>query len=414
MPVHFHDLMRTTAAIALCAGFAVVSPCAAKEPNRQQAAANAAANPGTGDIELVNPAENGGKVPRRKGAQGIAILVNDEPITAYEIEQRASFIALQSGGGGADFKAKAEARWKAIVQDPKTNERFKQLLQKNNVQTQEEARALQTKYVKDLQANMVAQLKKEARQGAVSGSKAKAQQELIEEKIKLQEARKQNAITDDAEVDKIISGIAERNKMNLEQFGKHMQSMGVDISTMKARFRAEMSWREVVRKRFGHLVAITERDVDDFVATTAVADDNVELQVQRITLPLPSAVDQSLIAQRIAEADALAQRFQGCGSMGELASTAGARHEDLGLRKPATIPEPTRSLLMNASEGSLLPASVSAGGIELWALCGRKAEGGRDVSRREAAQNELRQKEFDVLAQKHLKDLRQDAAIEIR
>jgi peptidyl-prolyl cis-trans isomerase SurA len=413
MPVHFHDLMRTTAAIALCVAFAIVSPCAAKEPKRQQAAANPATGAGTGNVELVNPAE-GGKITRRKGAQGIAILVNDEPITAYEIEQRASFIALQSGGGGADFKAKAEARWKSIVQDPKTNERFKQLLQKNNVQTQEEARALQTKYVKELQANMVAQMKKEARAGAVSGSKAKAEQELIEEKIKLQEARKQNALTDDAEVDKIISGIAERNKMNLEQFGKHMQGMGVDINTMKARFRAEMSWREVVRKRFGHLVAITERDVDDFVATTAVADDNTELQVQRITLPLPTAVDQSVIAQRIAEADTLAQRFQGCGSMGELATAAGARHEDLGLRKPNTIPEPTRSLLLNASEGSLLPASVSAGGIELWALCGRKSAGGQDMSRREAAQNELRQKEFDVLAQKHLKDLRQDAAIEIR
>jgi peptidyl-prolyl cis-trans isomerase SurA len=383
----------------------------AQEPKHRQAAAN----PGTGNIELINPAESGGKAPKRKGAHGIAILVNDEPITAYEIEQRASFIALQGGGGGGgDFKAKAEARWKAIVQDPKTNERFKQLLQKNNVQTQEEARALQTKYVKDLQANMIAQLKKEARVGAVSGSKTKAQQELIEEKIKLQEARKQNALTDDAEVDKVVSGIAERNKMNLEQFGKHMAGMGVDINTMKARFKAEMSWREVVRKRFGHLVAITERDVDDFVATTTVADENIELQVQRITLPLPSAVDQSVIAQRIAEADALAQRFQGCGSMGDLASASSGRYEDLGLRKPASIPEPTRSLLLNATEGSLLPASVSTGGIELWALCGRKSAGGQDMSRREAAQSELRQKEFDVLAQKHLKDLRQDAAIEIR
>ena len=53
------------------------------------------------------------------------------------------------------------------------------------------------------------------------------------------------------------------------------------------------------------------------------------------------------------------------------------------------------------------------GGVELWALCGRKAPSG-ETSVRESAQNELRQKEFEVLAQKHLKDLRQDASIEIR
>src|SRR3990172_7675067 len=43
----------------------------------------------------------------KTASQGIAVLVNDEPITAYEIQQRASFFAMTSGGGGSDFKAKA-------------------------------------------------------------------------------------------------------------------------------------------------------------------------------------------------------------------------------------------------------------------------------------------------------------------
>jgi peptidyl-prolyl cis-trans isomerase SurA len=400
-------VLRNSGALLLCGSLAaLLSSAAAAEPASKK----------TANAEIANPATKGAeKAPRQKGAQSIAILVNDEPITAYEIEQRASFIALSSGGGGADFKAKAEARWKSIIQDPKTNERFKQLLQKNNVQTQEEARALQTKYVKELQGNMVAQLKREARNGAVAGSREKAQQELIEEKLKLQEAKRLNALTDEAEVTRILTGIAERNKMTVDQFGVHMKGMGVDINTMKSRFRAEISWREVIRKRFGHLVAITERDVDQFVASTPVGQNDVlELQVQRITLPLPSALDQGVIAQRIAEADALHRQFNGCASMPGLAASAGAKYEDLGARKPSSIPEPTRSLLLNATEGDLLPASVSQSGVELWALCGRKAQNGESMSLRENAQAELRQKEFEVLAQKHLKDLRQDASIEIR
>ncbi|WP_295559137.1 peptidylprolyl isomerase [uncultured Hyphomicrobium sp.] len=406
------DLIRMflkVSGLALAGSAAAAVVVHAAEPAKRVAQANKTAN-----AELANPAEGGAAKKSQKGGQSIAVLVNDEPITAYEIEQRAAFLSLQGGGGGGsqgDFKAKAEARWKSIVKDPKTNERFKELMRKNNVQSQEEARALQTKFVKDLQANMVAQLKREMRVGIVAGARGKAQEELIEEKIKLQEAKRLNAVSDEAEVNRILSGIAERNKMTLDQFGKHMKGMGVDINTMRARFRAEMSWREVVRRRFGHMVSITERDVDQVLAnTSSAAQSDVELQVQRITLPLPGALDQAVIAQRIAEADGLARQYQGCASLPALAQSAGGKFEDLGARKPSTIPEPTRSLLLNASDGDLLPASVSQAGVELWALCGRKAES----SARETAQNTLRQKEFEVLAQKHLKDLRQDASIEIR
>lgn len=396
-------------ALLACTAFAGTPALADPQKNGSPEAASREAT-----IEMSDPAA--GPRVKKKGSQSIAVLVNDEPITAYEIEQRAAFLALQRGGGGPDMKAKAEARWKAIVKDPKTNERFKEMLRKNNVQSQEEARALQTKFVKQLQADMIEQLKRESRAGALSGSKAQAQQELIEEKIKLQEAKRLNAVAEDQEIDRILSGIAERNKMTLSQFGEYMKKMGVDIRTMRNRFRAEMSWREVVRRRFGAMVSVTERDVDQLMATTPIAQGNVELVVQRITLPMPSGLDQSLIAQRIADADALARQFSGCASMPTLAAgSPGAKYEDLGTRKPDSIPEPTRSLLLNATEGDLLPASVGAAGVELWALCGRKAVGGGDASSsRENAQNELRQREFEVLAQKHLKDLRQDAAIEIR
>ncbi len=85
----------------------------------------------------------------------------------------------------------------------------------------------------------------------------------------------------------------------------------------------------------------------------------------------------------------------------------------LSAQKPSSIPEPTRSLLLNARDGEMLPPTVSPGSVELWAVCGRKVVKADD-QKREVAENSLRQKEFDILAKKHLKDLRQDAAIEYR
>ena len=64
-----------------------------------------------------------------KGEQAIVVLVNDDPVTAYQIDQRAAFLGLNSEVG-PELKAKAEARWAEIIKDPKTNERFQAFLRR--------------------------------------------------------------------------------------------------------------------------------------------------------------------------------------------------------------------------------------------------------------------------------------------
>lgn len=391
---------------------AAAPPKAAAKPASKPAPAKATSSTETAaKSKTPDAAASGGK---KGGRSSIAILVNDDPITAYEIEQRAAFIALSSGAGGEGMKAKAEARWQAIIKDPKTNERLKALLREKGVQSQEEARKVQTSFVKDLQRNMIEGLKRESRNTALAGSKGKAQEELIEEKLKLQEAKKLSSIASEAEVDRFVGGIAERNKMTMAQFGDHMKGMGVDISTMRARFLAEISWREVIRRRFGQQITITDRDVDRLVATASGGEDDVELQLQRIAIFLPPTADQKAVAQKLSDAQALSSRFTDCKTTKDLAAgLPGARFQDMGLLRPSNIPEPTRSMLLNARDGDILPPSVAQGSVELWVLCGRKIVTANE-QKRENAQAELRQREFEIMAKKHLKDLRNDAAIEFR
>lgn len=347
------------------------------------------------------------------GQQAIVVLVNDEPITGYEVDQRATLMSLSKGGGG-DMKAKAEARWAQIAKDPRTNERFKKLLQDNNVQTKEQAQELQKKFVKNLQRDMIEQLKRESRSAALASSRREALQELIDERLKLQEAKRQNTVTSEDEVTRIINGMAGRNKMNEEQFAKHLKGMGVDISTMKQRIRASLSWNDVIRRRFGHQVAVTDADIDRLMASVPGGEDEVELKVHRIRIVVPAKGEQNQIAHRLQEADAIRARFGGCANTASLAAgVPGAKFEDLGEIKPSSVPEPTRSLLMSATDGEMLPARIGDNGIELWAVCGRKVVKA-DEEKRSAAQNQLRQREFDLLAKRHLKDLRQDAHIEYR
>jgi peptidyl-prolyl cis-trans isomerase SurA len=124
-------------------------------------------------------------------------------------------------------------------------------------------------------------------------------------------------------------------------------------------------------------------------------------------------MDQAALAKRYAEADGLRQRIGGCNAMGSLAKEVNARFDDLKYIKPSAISEPTRSMLLNARDGDVLPPTTTAGGIEIYAVCGRRSIKA-DEKEREKAQEELAQKEFEIMAKRQLRDLRQDAHIEYR
>ena len=79
------------------------------------------------------------------------------------------------------------------------------------------------------------------------------------------------------------------------------------------------------------------------------------------------------MAKRYAEAEALRRRFGGCKTMAELAKDGrSARLEDMKFIKPSSIAEPTRSLLLSAKDGDMLPPHHRGAGIEVYAVCGRR------------------------------------------
>ena len=66
----------------------------------------------------------------------IVVLVNDDPITAYEIEQRGRLLAF-SANIGDYIKQNAKARWERIVKNPKINDEFRAYATKRNPQSRE-------------------------------------------------------------------------------------------------------------------------------------------------------------------------------------------------------------------------------------------------------------------------------------
>ncbi len=395
-----------SAAAAAAKTEATKKPVAAKKPAPTTTAAKTdTAKTTTGAIPAK--AKGDGSMPSE---QSIVALVNDEPITGYEVRQRAQ---MMSGG---DIAAKAQANFKALIQNPNVNEKLKAILQEtikaNPGKSKEQILAAFEVRKKDFAMNLQKQAVESARSSALPAVKKAALDELIDEKLKMQEAKRVGAVAGDDEIDKIVEGIAQRNKMSKDQLAKQF---GGTLEPMRVRVRSTLAWQEVIRRKFGRDISIATRDVDKYVASAqAGGDDGVELQIQRIRLAIPAKLDAQGVAQRVSEAEAIRAKFQGCKSTKQLtAGVKGAQFEELGKRPAAAIPEPTRSLLLNAKDDEMLPPSVEADGVSLFAVCGRtviKAE----EQKRVAAEGELKQKELELLAKRLLKDLRQDAHIEYR
>lgn len=347
------------------------------------------------------------------GVQSISVVVNGDPITNYEIEQRARFLSLQSNIG-----ERAQENFKRLVSQDSTNQRLRAILQEtieaNPGKTQQQVMAIFEERKKQFAMNLQKQAVESARASVVPAKRKEAIDELIEEQLKIQEAKRLGSGVDDKQVDDSFKVIASRNKMTPAQFSDHMRNMGVDPSTMRQKIRSSMAWSEVVRRQISPNVTVSQIEIDRLVGTAGANDTDIEVEVRRIVLPLPPKLDKKTIDQRLAEADTLTSSFTSCRTMASLSNKVqGAKFEDIGARKVSSFEEPLKSQIAAAKDGQLLPPNTTKTGIELYAVCGRKTVKANEEKRQQLAA-EMRQKEFEAHARGLLLQLQQKAVIERR
>jgi peptidyl-prolyl cis-trans isomerase SurA len=349
------------------------------------------------------------------GRLGIVVLVNDEPITGYEVSQRATLLALSTNLGD-----RAQTAFKRLAQDPNINNKLRAILEEtikaNQGKSREQVLAIfeerKKAFVMGLQRSAI----ESARASVLPGLREKALNEIIDEKLKIQEGKRLTIVVTPAEVDKAFKEMAERNKTTEEKFMEQLKTQGIHPDTMKARTRAAMVWRDVIRRKFGNQISITDREIENFMQQSPSEEGTakVEMQLHKITLAVPGKIDQAALARRLAEAEHLRRRFGGCKTTQELAkSVPDAKFESLVNQAAAAVTEPTRSLLLNAKDGEMVPPTLASTGVELYAICGRKTVKA-DEETRAKAQQELTMREFDILSRRHLRDLRTEALIERR
>ncbi|MEL7546026.1 MAG: SurA N-terminal domain-containing protein [Pseudomonadota bacterium] len=232
--------------------------------------------------------------------EGIVAVVNDDPISFTDVRQRAQMLLLSLGG-----------------QEP-TPEQIQQLT-------------------------------------------SQALDQLIDEKLQLQEAAEYEVEVSDEDIQRQLESLAQQSGLTREGLVQTMLQSGINPVSLEEQTRADIAWRRIMGGLYGSRIRISANQIDERLARLRASSQKEQFQLAEIFLFAPTEEDQaaaveaaiSIRAQINAGApfELAAQRFSSAptaatgGDMGwvtledldETRAVAVAQFERPGLSEPVVV-----------------------------------------------------------------------------
>lgn len=250
-----------------------------------------------------------------------------------------------------------------------------------------------------------------------------ALQDLIDEKLKNEEAKKLRVLLPSDRVGAIIA-----ETPGLKGLAERLQKQGLSKRLVHSYIATRMSWNRIISQKHPNQ-SVTDAQV---AAQTAKYRKEIQRQAAEsavsiyellpITLPVDRQATPELTNEvarsRLIEADRVAQRFKSCRSPRK--ATSGVFNVKIGRRLPADPRKMTpqmRKTLDRAGPGSAFVMGVSPdrSAVQIMAFCGRKriAPPAPKITD-EMVKQRLKDELLENLGKSYLRDLHKNAFIEYK
>src|SRR5439155_11023771 len=129
--------------------------------------------------------------------------------------------------------------------------------------------------------------------------------ELIDEKVKIREAKRFGVDPTSSDIDQSYSMMAQRMRLSPDQLTQVLEKQGVRPDTLRSRIKADMVWGSLVRGRYKESLQVGEKDVAAAVKGTGeekLEVDASEYKMQPVVLIVPRNSPPDAFEQRKKEA----------------------------------------------------------------------------------------------------------------
>jgi peptidyl-prolyl cis-trans isomerase SurA len=123
--------------------------------------------------------------------------------------------------------------------------------------------------------------------------------QLINERIQIQEAKKKNITISSPEIDKAIQRITEDNHINLDQLKEMLGRFNVQISALRSQIAAQTLWQKVVEDEFQDRINISDDDVAAEESRLARSKDKPHYEVAEIFLAVDTPEEDTKVQKNI-------------------------------------------------------------------------------------------------------------------
>jgi len=165
----------------------------------------------------------------------VEILVNDEPISSFDIDQRLRLVIAISGG----------------------------------IKTQKEFEKIREQVIKS----------------------------MIDERLQIQEAATVDLVIGESQLDDFFARRAQGVGQSPDQFAAALRGIGSSKQSMQAQIAAEVAWSQLVEGRLGSFASVSDEEVDARIAKIHSNRGNFEYRLAEITLDIGSAGQENAVKQ---------------------------------------------------------------------------------------------------------------------
>lgn len=250
----------------------------------------------------------------------------------------------------------------------------------------------------------------------VSASTEASLDELIDEKLKLQEAKGRGTLATNAIVDRAFADFAKSNRATPKRIAGDLDRMGIGASHFKEFIRTQISWSRTVGGKLQSETSSKSQGEAIFELRKAGEQkpQTTEYRLQQIIFVVPPDKRKGLLKARKDEALAFRQRFSGCENSIQLAKELrDVAVKELGRMMLPELPPLWKEDIEKTEKGGTTPPKETDKGIEVLAVCDARL-----TSDDRAAQLVNQAKTFEALEEKgsaagddYLAELRKNATI---
>ncbi len=254
----------------------------------------------------------------------------------------------------------------------------------------------------------------------LGGGKAPTRQQVVEElindRLKLSDAKRYKLEVTDKEVDNAFASLAKNARTTPENFTRSLAGSGVDPNTLKARLKADIAWGQIIRGKYQSSLQINEKELFNALESRNPEGKDVGYEYTLVPILFVAArgASPAVIEERKRDADVLRTRFQNCETGIPFArALRDVAVRDIIRKNSADLSPQLRAILDRVEVGRLTAPEVTPGGVEVFALCSKK-ETTADTPAKRALREQIFSERFKTHAERYLKELRKAAMIEFR